>query len=340
MTTTPTLRGNLTADQQARLDALITWVAEQRKTNPKMSEAALCRSAHISQPLWSVLKQGKYTQPSQNTAHIEKLERARKTIETAQAAEPVKTAAEAVFLETETYRLVRASVEASLQLAETGSELKLTMLAAPSRHGKTTISKKLEKEFTGLACNALRDWKMSHRCMMEDIAKKLGIAVKKSMRSYEIGRAIRAYFSTPKLLILNELGPHTVSGGMIAWIRELLNDTKAVILLCAVPELLDVLAASMKDELEQVECRGRLIRSKPITQGDVQWFFVRGQGPISPDACARIAAAANEFGGFSMVSTLAKLDVRLDLPDVAAKAASDWRAGRHIEPKRRPAARR
>ena len=227
------------------------------------------------------------------------------------------------------------AVDASLKLAAKGSEHKLTILSAPSRHGKTFISQLLVQRFSGVALNALTDWKTSRRAMLEDVAKRLGLTVKKSARSYEISRQIREAFKTPKLLIFTELGKHTVGPAFIVWIRELLNESRAVVILCAVPELLEELASAMKDELEQVENRGRLIRSHPIGPDAVQWFFARSRhGNIPTEAAQALATGANQYGGFTLLRSAAALKTPPADAEAASEIVRSYRHTRHIEPRR------
>lgn len=348
-------RGNLTAAETARVDVILDWLKAEG-----MTEAAFCKASNMKQAMWSALKQGKYTQARMNDQHIARLEQSMKTLRAAKMPEdvgPVKgdfKAGENLLL-TPALEMLFSSVKMSLRMAAQGSENKLTMYVQKAGAGKTTASNALVQEFTGLACNAKIDWRLSRKCMMEDIARGLGLPLdvavrspgvpldpaargtgqplkKRPMKTYELSRSIMEYFSTPKLLVLNELGPHTVSGSMVAWLRELLNDTRAVIVLCAVPELLDTLAATMRDELDQVEQRGRLIRGGDITAEQVQWFMVRTRGAeIAAEAAEVIAAEASGYGCFRAVKTIAALKTPLETIEQARAAYSAYRSNRHIE---------
>ena len=320
------LRGNLTADQQRRVDRIIAWIDERRVKPHNMSDAKLCRAAGVTQTLWSVLKNGKYSQAAQNETHILKMERAIATLTVANSA-PVEAPTAAEYLETSTLQTVRRSVETSLKLAAQQSEHKLTILSGRTGAGKTFISGLLVKQFAGITCNALTDWKRSPRAMLEDLAAKLGISTTKAMRSAEISRAIRKSFSEPKLLVINELSRHTVNSGFIAFIREMLNETSACVVLCVVPDALAYFAQEMRDELDQSTRRGRIYHAAPITAEDVQWFMERGKQGAVPESVAEvIATAANSFGLFSLLKTLAGLPTALKTPEAAQAAVQRYHA--------------
>lgn len=330
-------RGNLTAEQTMRVNALLDWVNKEKETNKKFSEATLCRAAALSQQIWAPLKQGKYTQPNRIEKHLTKLELARRTLETAgilTAPEVPSVAADtSERIENSMIKDLRSSVDTCLKLAGLGSEDKLTFLAAPTGRGKTFSSRVLVQEFTGYACNAQRDWKSSNKCMMQDLATILGIPWTDRDPVYKISRAIKGHFKTPKVLILNELGPHTFNASMVVWVREMLNETAAVIVLCAVPELLDILERTMRDELDQVRRRGRFVRSAPITAEEVQWFMRKmRQTTIDNTAAEMIATAANEFGGYCCVKFVgARLKHDLQTPESGAAALADYSNSREVK---------
>jgi hypothetical protein len=325
------LRGNLTADQQRRIDHLVAWCQASGT-----SEAALCKASHTQQPLWSSLKKGNY--PASTTEkHLQKLERGQATLLTARK-EAAHVSTE--LLDTPTWAKLRDSVETSLGLAARGSEHKLTLFIAPSRHGKTTSSKRLVTLYTGLAVNARTYWRGSKRALLEDLCKLLKLSHPARASQAKLTELIHRHFATPKLLILNELGPSTVSPWMVAWLRELLNETKVVLVMCGVPELLGYLASRMKDELEQLELRGRIVRWEPIDSAQVQWFFHRAGRTLDEPTAQALAEQANDYGGYSFVETVAALKSAPTTPDAARAVAQAFRTMRHIEaqPRRRQAA--
>jgi len=328
------LRGNLTREQQTRVDLILAWVANQKAKDPAFTVAKLCRAANVTHPLWSSLAAGKYAIPGTIDKHLDKMERAMNTQTVARSGNAAAELSDADFCPTAMWGELEQSVSLAIQLAHQGSEHKLNICVAPAGAGKTTASRRLAKLHTGLEVNASTDWQSSRRCMLYDIAHKLGLRPSPKDSSPVLSRAIREHFSSPKLLLINELGPHTMNSAMVTWWRELLNETQAVLTLCVVPESLTFLARRMGDELEQLEQRGRLIKATAVTVEDVQWFMrAQRKTEIATEAAAALAEAATEYGWLRMIKTVAALPTRiapLHTARDAQAAAAIYRDNRHI----------
>jgi len=139
----------------------------------------------------------------------------------------------------------------SVEIARRASdEHRLVIICGTYGSGKSTTARHLIRAFGGQLIHAKPSWTRSYLECLTEIAKGLGLtSVFRSAGSAE--RAILAELAhAPRLIVIDEANHFNASG--LNFLKTILNETKAAIVLCTLPNHLNLIAAVHREESRQL----------------------------------------------------------------------------------------
>ena len=106
----------------------------------------------------------------------------------------------------------------------------------------------------------------------------------------------------PRVLFIDEA--NTMSAKCANAIKSIVNETECCVVIAAIPELWDrFLAGSVQEAAQLVNRCQPILRAPRISAADARLFLGEKAAGV-PGAVAKIAAAANAFGGFRTVQAV------------------------------------
>jgi hypothetical protein len=222
--------------------------------------------------------------------------------------------------------LEEAALNAAAMEEQKNQERGVVFLA-PTGGGKSTLARHLKSKI-GRAhiISAAGSWRTSYFAVLSSILVTLGQKVPVSARLAEA--SLLKHLNDNKLtLIFDE--QDMFGRDALNLIRQLLNETRASVVMLMVPETWDRLVRHGGEYASQL-CRrcSTVVKAPPLAQKDAM-AFLKESLPDTPlealkEAAKVLVSAANKFGGFSLLDNAAAAlgDITLDPGEtLAGKAA-------------------
>lgn len=191
-------------------------------------------------------------------------------------------------------------VLAALAAAREGlDDRRVVVVLAPTGGGKTAIRDYLATR-NAVCVEGRQAWRSSYRAFCLDVARAAGRRLPSTMAEFRIEEEmLGALRAKPRVLYIDEA--NTMSAQCANAIKLIVNGTECCVVIAAIPELWDrFLAGSVQEAAQLVNRCQPILRAPKIGAADVRLFLSEKSACI-PGAVARIAAAANAFGGFRTV---------------------------------------
>jgi hypothetical protein len=198
--------------------------------------------------------------------------------------------------------LARA-VLAALSAAREGlDDRRVVVVLAPTGGGKTAIRDYLATR-NAVCVEGRQAWRSSYRAFCLDVARAAGRKLPATMPEYRIeDEMLGALRAKPRVLFIDEA--NTMSAKCANAIKSIVNETECCVVIAAIPELWDrFLAGSVQEAAQLVNRCQPILRAPRISAADARLFLGEKAAGV-PGAVAKIAAAANAFGGFRTVQAV------------------------------------
>lgn len=242
---------------------------------------------------------------------------------------------------------VIAALDAIEEASNRGDEIRLVVYLAPFGAGKSALGRHLKRKRNAVIVPVFNTWRSSYSAGLRGIGALSGVTGKfKSLEEHR-NAVFCELRDNPRLLYFddaNTLGPQTLN-----LIRDILNHTPCIVVVAAIPELMDQLCKKSFWESGQTFSRAvAIIPAEHIKVDDVAHFLApfKLNGVLKP-ACSAIKDAANEFGHFRFVRRVVEYcdaaggrEKQLDLDTIlhgVRRTQALLRSGQIALAKRRPA---
>ena len=289
----------------AEQSALIAELERQQRQLGK-SDGEFCRD-HLSYSptVWSRVKSGDYwTMVSDPESVLIQLALDLKNLERDLAYAQRHAAQE--FREFDDFAAVLKAIR-QCRAKDLADPDRLVVFLADTGGGKSALCAHVAREFNGVVVEAREGWTRSYFTCLRDIADALGVNAAKIFSKTTLeDEILRKLTSRRRVLAIDEAEFFGV--GALNLVKLILNKTPTVILLCAIGEAYDRWNRSLWHEAAQVRRRtDTLIRQSVIRPKEVKPFLKEcGLNGCLEEAANCVAQAANEFGRFNTVRTLAR----------------------------------
>lgn len=208
------------------------------------------------------------------------------------------------------------ATQASLKKARDSRGRRVVVLLAPTGAGKSAVGAALAAR-GAIYVEGRQSWKKSYKAFCADVAKAAGRPLKlRSFTEHDAEeRMLQALRSRDSILYIDEantLGPESANA-----IKLIVNMTRTVVLVAAIPEMWDKFTAGAADEVAQLINRCQpILRYRGLSEADARPFFAHcGISAGELDKCVQsIVDAANDFGAFKTIVNLVDELDRLESP--------------------------
>jgi hypothetical protein len=196
-------------------------------------------------------------------------------------------------------RTFEAVVDAITIARDTDNENRLVIYLAPTGGGKSELCRQLAAKHSASVCEAKESWKDSYFASCADVCAAIGAkgqilnkrAAEQRMIASMIGRAV--------LLAIDE-GATSFSVHTANMVKLVLNQTRAVVVMCGTPELVDRMLAT-SEGMQLMRRSLAVIRSEKITPKDAR-VFLPYKWADEASALSAAATAANQFGMYDLLT--------------------------------------
>ena len=289
-----------------RLDELKSAV-EKTEGAPMSEDRFAKRFLAFSATTWSKVKSGTY---AGNLASV--AAKCASAIESIEAQLPSIEGAAKYSQEFVRTQLAKAAI-AAINRARAGVEnRRVVVVLAPTGGGKTALAKYLKGK--GAVCVEGRQaWRTSYKAFCSDVARAVGRNAPSSWQEYRVEEEmVKALSAKDGLLFIDEA--NTMSAACANAVKYIVNRTGYTVVIAAIPSLWDKFLSGNRDEVLQLVNRCQpILRAPAIGPADVK-LFVSPKTAAVPGAIAKIAAAANTFGGYRTVQAIDAALAECDAP--------------------------
>jgi type II secretory pathway predicted ATPase ExeA len=313
---------SLRADLREVVLELQTLYATLKRDEPDLSQAEFARR-HLpfDSTVWSKLQS---TDTPYDSGHEAKIAQCRQAV--ADIEERLATAnlhrGEGKVVPLRHFR----DVENALAIARTvRNENRLVVFLAPTGGSKSALCRHLAVTRSAVLVEAKASWSGSYFATCLDVCAALGV---RSSRAFDYRtnkraaetKMLAALRSRDHLLCFDE-GATSFSVHTAAAVKLILNQTRARVLMCGTPELLDRMMASSEGRqlIRRCVC---VVRAEVVSARDVRQFLVYD---LDQDAVDLVVQAANDFGLYDHVTRVAEV-LQLDHKPGAAVPADAVRS--------------
>lgn len=289
-----------------RLLQLKSEVSEIQGKDISDSEFAK-RFLKFSSTTWSRLQNGTY--PLGKVGSI--IDTIRDTVASIEAQLPLLREASEFshsFIKTELAQATFGAVNRALAGID---DRRVVVVLAPTGHGKSAIGDYLRSK-GAIYVEGRQAWRSSYRSFCSAIAAAAGRKLPISAAEYRVEEEMIQALSTKSgTLYIDEA--NTMSGACANAIKYIVNRTSYTVVIAAIPNMWDKFLSGNRDEVGQLVNRCQpVIRSTRISTKDVGVFLTSRKLPVS--FASKVAAAANNFGGFRTVIAIANALSKIDSP--------------------------
>lgn len=197
---------------------------------------------------------------------------------------------------------------------------------APTGGGKTALGRELKIMHDGILVEGRESWRKSYYAALCDIGAAAGVSaedIAKGEHAAEVA-LLKKLNANRRVLIIDEgeyFGPRTVN-----LVKLILNQSPTVVVVLAIPELFERWQKAAWQEAKQINRRAEAIVSlEVVTPEEVQKFAddKLTAGGYVKTVAGLIAKAANEFGGYDLVTrVVAQLAVE-EAGEVVSESAAE-----------------
>jgi hypothetical protein len=206
------------------------------------------------------------------------------------------------FITIDTFEAIFSAVEECVEkpLSDTA---RLIVYLAPTGGGKSFLGNQLSSRYSAYTIESREPWRNSHFVALTDICTNLDLRIEKKNTPAKLQTALldECRKANPVLFIdeAEYFGPDIINT-----LKLLLNETRVVIIIGAIPEAYARWNQYWKMEADQLRRRTHLIvQHNPITSDVVEKFLAPlSLGEHAETAAEALAASANLFGAYDHVA--------------------------------------
>lgn len=278
-----------------------------------ISDARLCEFCQVSAPTWFHVYKGTYKGNGSNI--LAKVsagrDRCREVLESAAAGKVHP------FYPTPEFELLSETVKLAHSHAEDGREDRLVTVLARYGMGKTAFGRMLiDQRKEGAMLHAHVDWRGGVKSMMQDVAEALGLSQDGTVRN--LRKSIFTELNAKRQTVyIHELSPHNINRPIIEFLRAMINETKVVLVLFAVPEFHAEILRIGGETARQLMRRGRVIQIESVEAATAKAILLEefADAENIKSAAKQLANAGTDFGGTHLV--------RVVVEELAVELAAD-----------------
>ena len=295
-----------TREEAARIAEIRKWQQDNG-----ISDARLCEFCSVNSVTWFHVHKGTYKGNGSNVlTKVSEGWRRCKEVMAAKSKNKVHP-----FYITPEFEDLNEAVQLAHSHAEDGREDRLVTVLGRYGMGKTAFGRQLiDQRREGVLIHAHVDWRGGVKSMMQDVAQALGLSEDGTIRN--LRTSIFAELNAKRQTVyVHELSPHNINRPIIEFLRALINETKVVLVMFAVPEFYEEILRIGGETARQLMRRGRIIRIEEVLPQTALSILKEefSEGRTVEAAATQLARHASTFGGAHLVRCVVEeLAVELD----------------------------